>query len=68
MNKVKYDEVKSGDELIADGGFHCLPAGEHIVMTTADGSPFILCMYGRHLLDAQRDDQGYLIGFTRKKV
>lgn len=60
-------ELKSGDVLIADGGFTCLKEGQEVtVQADDDGELFFPCVNGRHWFNGQIDDEGAVIGLTRK--
>jgi len=61
----KLEDLKPGDVIVADGGFNCLHAGEHIVHAE-DDDLFVWCDEGLHFLDGQLADDGHLVGIVRK--
>lgn len=65
MERTKLDDLAPGDIVVADGGFTCIRAGEHQVREM-DGLLFVPCDDGKHFLDGQEDDDGYLVGLTKK--
>jgi len=63
---TKLSEVKEGDVLIADAGFDCVEAGEHVVIKGLKGL-CIQCTYGNHYLEGQEDEPGEdLVGLRLK--
>jgi len=60
---MKLEDVKEGDTLIADEGFHCLAAGPHVVL--AETELYVQCAEGKHFLSGQLKCFGELVGFTK---
>ncbi|HVI92315.1 MAG TPA: hypothetical protein VM659_28755 [Dongiaceae bacterium] len=69
VSRIKLDDVKPGDKLVADNGFTCLEGGVHTVYEVEgrDGMPYyaLKCASGWHDLAGQEGDDGYLVGLTR---
>jgi len=65
---AKLNELKPGDELIADGGFDCLEDGERCLVLD-EGGLCVRCKQGLHFLEGQLDfyddSNDDLIGFRR---
>lgn len=78
MAWAKFDQVKAGDVLIADGGFTCITEGRACEVKVDDKGLFVDCAGSRftrppkdeakyrhqHYLDGQLDDGDLYIGFT----
>jgi hypothetical protein len=64
MERIKLNDLKPGDTIVADGGFTCLRAGEHKVWEK-HGQLVVVCDDGDHFLDGQEDDDGYLVGLSK---
>lgn len=63
---TKLSEVREGDTLIADAGFECIKAGEHVVRKGPNGL-CIRCLFGNHYLEGQEDSPGEdLVGLILK--
>jgi len=64
---MKLSEMRASDKLIADSGFTCLNAGEHVVQADGEGQLFIACSDGKHYLAGQTDfkNPDLLVGLTR---
>jgi hypothetical protein len=64
---MKISNVKSGDVLIADGGFTCIESGTELLVDEDFSVP---CSEGKHFLDGQIDfdDGETLIGFHAKTM
>jgi hypothetical protein len=68
--QARFDELKEGMVLIADSGFTCIPAGEHVVRKDENGF-YLACNDGRpgcHYLDGQKRDDGLLEGLSRRPL
>ncbi|HVJ44661.1 MAG TPA: hypothetical protein VM639_24400 [Dongiaceae bacterium] len=69
ISRVKLNDLKPGDQLVADNGFTRIEGGVHTVYEVEgrDGTPYyaIKCASGWHDLAGQEGDDGYLIGLTR---
>jgi hypothetical protein len=61
--KMKWSDLKEGMVVYADDGFTCLREGPHIVKSD-DGGFYLDCDEGTHHLDAQLDEEGYVVGLT----
>jgi|GEM_PF-2345753 len=61
--KLRLEDVFEGDRIILDEGFTCTSSGEAVVKSDDDGLYFN-CGDGKHYLDGQVGDDGYLIGIT----
>jgi hypothetical protein len=61
---AKLSEISTGDMIEIDGGFTCQKAGRYMVHFSKKG-PWFMCDDGRHYLDGQADDDGYLIGIWK---
>ncbi len=60
---AKLCDVTDGDIVELDSGFTCVNPGKYIVhRDNGGGALFIECSEGKHLLDGQEGDDGYLIG------
>lgn len=67
-------ELKSGDIIVADGGFTCIDEGrECVVRDDGDGDLYVDCCgpedtcsdyFDQHALIGQEDEEGNLIGFS----
>jgi hypothetical protein len=64
MSKLKYSNVQAGDLLVTDGGFTCLKKEQitPVRQCKQKQKPYINCRKGKHYLDEQVDDDGYLVG------
>lgn len=71
---MRLQDVKEGDQVIADGGFTCLKDGAVLTVKThptigAALGPghqlYVECDAGGHFLDGQTDDDGEIIGFAK---
>lgn len=60
--RVRLSDLKPGDTIVADAGFTCVIAGRHTILS--DGELFIECNEGRHYLDGQKGEDGYLVGIS----
>lgn len=58
---MRLSDLIEGDIIVIDDGFTCAKAGEHRVYADDDGL-FFYCREGKHYLDGQEDETGYLIG------
>ena len=60
---AKAAQIRAGLWLTADDGFTCLPAWCRVeVRGNAQDGYYILCAEGKHFLDGQEDERGYLVG------
>ncbi len=64
---VKFNDIKVGDELVADSGFTCLSNGITVAVQQDDAGFFVTCYNGKHHLDGQLNDDGDLVGFKPKE-
>ena len=62
-SRVHYDDLYVGLIVDIDRGFNCMPAGSKTVLKN-EGGFFVTCEEGRHYLDGQKDDDGYLVGIS----
>ena len=66
MTTIHISQLKEGDQLIADGGFTCIPAGQRVVVKADEaGLLYVPCSEGAHYLCGQLTDEGLLIGLTK---
>lgn len=66
---TKLNEIKTGDILIADGGFTCLREGQSCEAKHDEcDSLYIDCDEGQHRLDAQVDENDDLVGLAKKII
>jgi len=68
MYVLKFADIKTGDILIPDAGFTCMSAGsEKTVLKDTDGSLYVTCEEGSHLLCGQisSHDPSLIVGFIK---
>lgn len=63
--KLRLTDVKPGDILITDRGFTCMDKGQHLTVRLSRHGLWIPCRVGRHYLDGQEDEDGFLVGLTK---
>lgn len=67
--KLRFDDVKAGDFLVADDGFTCIADGAVLeVQQEPDGTLWVPCATGQHGLDGQEDEDGILVGLARASL
>jgi hypothetical protein len=54
---MKLSELKAGD-IVHVYGFTCTGVGPHRVYVDGEGTPYIMCRNGKHLLDGQLGRDG----------
>lgn len=62
--RAKLEDVRAGDKLMADSGFTCVDHGAVLKVERDDEGLFVTCRDGKHHLDGQLDEDGYLVGLA----
>jgi hypothetical protein len=63
MKMLRLEDLKAGDVVVADAGFTCIRPGAHTVRD-CDGVLYVECDDGKHCLDGQRNEDGFLVGLS----
>ena len=64
--KLKYSDLKAGDQLMGFEGWECIPASAvRTVFEDEDGDLYLRCKQGKHYLDGQIQGGGYLLGMIK---
>lgn len=64
VENVKLDQLKKKDILLVDNGFTCMNEGKYLVKIDKKGL-YVRCIQGKHYLDGQIGDDGFLVGMKR---
>lgn len=60
----RMEDIQDGDVVYLDGGFSCTRMGVAMVHKDNKGL-FFWCRNGRHYLEGQKDEEGYLTGIAK---
>lgn len=61
---LKMSDLEDGEIVFLDDGFTCVRPGAVMIHKDENGLHF-WCQDGKHYLDGQKDDNGYLIGISK---
>lgn len=65
---MKLNDLKPGDTVILDDRFTCMAEGAHVVKAKDDtGLLFLDCEEGTHYLDGQENEDGELVGISKRR-
>ena len=68
VQKLKLTDLRPGDIVQGFESWCCVPHfAKRTVQKAKDGTLFLRCSDGTHLLDGQEDDNGILVGMSKAR-